>query len=87
MSQKFRWGKAVYGDLVRMCVALNTVHIHYHPLRCADEKIFYRLRTRQHFIGEENGKKRKRAEQRYREKRRRRIETTLRITHDDSESM
>ena len=37
MSQKFRWGLALYDNLVLMYVAQTNVYIHYHPLRCVDK--------------------------------------------------
>lgn len=86
MSQKFKWGEALYDDLVRMFLSLTNGHIHYHPLRSANKKIFNRRRNRQRVVGEDIAKNCRREQHRYREKRRRRIETTLRITYDDSDA-
>ena len=86
-GQTCRWGESLYDVLARMCVALTNVRIHYHRSRNADKTFFNPVRTRHHRTGAYNAKKRRRAQQLYREKRLRLIESTPRVTQNDGDDV
>lgn len=89
MSQKLRWVGWGFGFVRRPCSYVCISYQHPYslpPLVQRGKTIFNLLHTRQSVMGEDIAKKCRCAQQRYRRKCRRRIETPLRITHDGSEA-
>ena len=72
-SRKYRWVEELYDPIVHLCVALTNIHIFRHPLRDTDGERYQQLRSKWFTIGEGALKKRKLTQQRYREKRKRRL--------------
>ena len=85
LSRKWRWGEAIYDDYFRLGVALTNCHIKWQPLRAADQERFTRIRNRMHQIAEIAIEKRRRVLQRYRERRKQRVNHRFRFTQYDSE--
>ena len=72
-SRKYRWAEELYDPIVHACVALTNIHIFWHPLRDQDGERYQQLRNKWYTIGEGVLKKKKLNQQRYREKRQRRL--------------
>ena len=85
LSRKWRWGEGIYDDYFRLGAALTNCHIKYQPLRATDQERFTRVRNRMHQIAETAIDKRRRVLQRYRERRRQRVNHRFRFTQCDAE--
>lgn len=85
LSSKFRWKEDIYDDLIWICGALTNFHIRQYPLREDDAKFYQAYKTRVYKIGEEILTKRRVSQEKYRAKRRRRVNSALRGTGDDVE--
>lgn len=76
--RKWRWAEEQYDDIFKICVGLSNFHIRLHPLRHDDSAKYNMHRNRLLSIGEDISRKRKQVQERYREKRRRRLELQFR---------
>ena len=77
ISRKYRWAEELYDPLRHLCVALTNIHIFRHPLRDQDGERYQQLRNKWFTLGEGMVKKRKLNQQRYRDKRQRRLSRDL----------
>ena len=57
--------------IFKLCVAITNFHIQQNPLRATDHNFYESLRSRLYSIGQESNRKRKRAQQNYRERKKR----------------
>ena len=78
LERKWRWAEESYDNIFRLCLALTNWHVRNHPLRRDDFNRFQRIRNRLYEIGTESALKRKRTLERYRAKRRRRMDIQFR---------
>lgn len=78
LQRKWRWSEQSYDIVFRFCVALTNLHIRWHPLREEDYERFQRIKNRHLQIGVQQVEKRKRTLERYRQKRRRRMDVQFR---------
>ena len=74
LDRKWRWAEQNYDAFFRCRVALTNVHIRLHPLHRDDLERFQRVKNRLHSIGVETTERRKRTLERYRLKRKRRMD-------------
>ncbi|KAG2987298.1 hypothetical protein PC121_g22100 [Phytophthora cactorum] len=76
-ADKYRWGEDLYDDIFQTCAALTNYHIGYYPLRSTNGDECCQRQNRLVSIGREMQKKRRRAQDRYRERRRLRQRMSL----------
>ncbi|KAG4061916.1 hypothetical protein PC123_g3269 [Phytophthora cactorum] len=76
-ADKYRWGEDLYDDIFQTCAALTNYHIGYYPLRSTNGDEYRQRQNRLVSIGREMQKKRRRAQDRYRERRRLRQRMSL----------
>ena len=86
LSHRYRWNEEMYDKIFKLCAALTNMHIKLYPLRVSDQSHFNAVRNRLYTIGEENLRKRQRAQERYRNKRRQRMSTPFRSAVCDSDA-
>ena len=72
-ASKWRWSETYYDNFFKIGVALTNLHIKKNPLRTEDEKSFARTRNHLAHIAREKQQKRQDALNRYRERRRIRV--------------
>lgn len=72
-SRKYRWAEELFDRIVHLCVALTNMHIFWHPLRDHDGQRYQQRRNKWYKFGEHMVNKRRLNQQRYREKRQRRL--------------
>ena len=70
---KYSWAEKSYDNFFWMCISLTNLYIKWHPLHAADLDPHSHVKIRQHAIGEETVMKRRRAQEKYRGKRCRRL--------------
>ena len=85
LSSKYRWAEKNYDKSFTMFISLTNLHIKWHPLRAADLDRQNQIKNRQYAIGEETVMKRRRAQEKYRAKRRRRLGLELYALDRDSD--
>lgn len=88
MSAKYRWSGDLYDQIFRLCLGLTNWHIKRHPLRREDLDFYQQIKNKHYQIGESILSKRKATQQRYRARRRSRMDVTFRAMHqsDDEET-
>lgn len=85
LPRKYRWAEKSNDNIFRMCISLTNLHSKWHPLRFADLDCHNTIKNRQYAIGEETVMKRKRAEEKYCLKCRRRLGQKLYGPDKDSD--
>lgn len=78
ISSKWKWSERFFDPIFRFCIALSNLHIRAHPLRVNDGSRYNEIRNRMEAIANERVEKRRRAQKRYRGRRRRRTDITYR---------
>ena len=73
-SRKYRWAQELYDPILRLCVALTNIHILWHPLRDQDGERYEQVRNKWFTFGQGMVKLN---QQRYRDKRQRRLSRDL----------
>ncbi len=84
-SSKYRWGADLYDSLFQVCVALTNVHALKHPLRAIDGESYVQYRNNIYNIGDQVVNKRKMVQDRYRRKRKRRLEASFYAPEGDDD--
>lgn len=74
LSAKFKWAEQNYDHVFKVCLAFTNCHIRLHPLREADGVIYRQLQNRIASITRDAAEKRRRTQERYRERRKRRLD-------------
>jgi len=70
LSHKYKWNEANYDKLFATCLSLTNFHVKYNPPRNDDGSFYTNIRASLSSIGEQQVRKRKRTQERYRERRR-----------------
>ena len=76
-SRKYRRAEELYDHILHLCVALTNVHFFWHSLRDQDGERYQQVRNKWFTVGEGMLKTRKLNQQRYRDKRQRRLSRDL----------
>lgn len=74
LSSKYRWAENCYDVIFRLCLGMNNLYVKWHPLRADDLDRFQRFKNRQYSIGEGICQKRRKSQEKYRAKRKRRMD-------------
>ena len=86
LSHKYKWGEKMYDNIFMICLALTNIHIKGFPLRASDRTHYQGVRKRLLHISREEQEKKREAYQRRLERRRNRMENTVRtMLFEDSE--
>lgn len=86
LSTKWRWAENLYDPFFSFGIALCNSHVRWHPLRAQDFDRFQRIKNRTRQIGNDVLQNRQRVLERYRERRRRRLNVDFRNT-DQNDTM
>lgn len=78
MGGKWKWAEGDYDAYFKLCAGFTNMHINWHPLRTEDVDRFRRLRNRLDDIGASRIEKRRRVQERYRQRRRARVNLQFR---------
>lgn len=70
MSIKYGWEEGLYDVLFRMSMAVTNDHIIWQPIRQEDGKRYSKVKNRLYSIGDDISRKRRMAQEKYREKHR-----------------
>ena len=78
LSAKWRWNHSIYDDFFKLGVALTNAHIKNFPLRAEDQEMSNRMKNRLRHIAHQAQQRRTAALQRYRNRRRERLDSQFR---------
>lgn len=78
-SNKYRWKEENYDYIFSLCVSLTSFHIKHNPLRAEDSEHYGLVKKRLYGIGEETIRKRKRTQERFRQRRKQRMDIRFRL--------
>ena len=80
-------GGKLYDSIFRLCVSLPKSDIMCNPLRRDKADTYHRSRYGLYRVGDDSVKRRKRVQERYRQRRRRRLATNFRVRAVDVEEL
>lgn len=85
LSAKYKWSGQLYDHIFCLCLGLTNSHIKIHPLRREDLHFYQQIKNKNYKIGESIASKRKATQQRYRARRRSRMDAQFRAMHQSDE--
>ena len=78
MGSKWKWNEKSYDPIFKLCFRPTNFHIRWNLLRQEDGQVYGQIRTRWFRLAENQARRRKLVQEKYREKRRRRMNIQFR---------